>query len=242
MLTMWSHWSQRNTLQDTDKPGTIIRDESGLQEPVQNHTPWKMVQTRWPQPRGNQSDPSQHGRPIPRDVPTSHSQAKYTDSTRVQLLQSHATESVRKYTFNTSGEPVGITCEDVDVLGKTKISQHLHTPMHNMHVPPSSSCPRPPTPTSSSNETMQAEAQGPHTDTPENIITQSSPTHGPFIGPKLVHPHSNRPRPPNHTHTPKQPNPATHSDHELPHTQSPQSSLGNGRTRTDLEWALIGML
>ena len=180
-------------LQDTDKPGTIIRDESGLQEPVQNHTPWKTIQTRRPRPRGNQSDPSQRGRPIPRDVPTSHSQAKCTDSTRVQLLQSHATESVRKYTFNTSGEPVGTTCEDVDVLGKTKISQHPRTPMHSMHVPPSSSCPRPPTPTSSSNGTMQAEAQRPHTDTPENIITQSSPTHGPFIGPKLVHPHSNQP-------------------------------------------------
>ena len=54
-----THYTEPNlVLQDTDKPGAIIRDESGLQESVQNHTPWKTVQTRRPRLRGNQSDPS----------------------------------------------------------------------------------------------------------------------------------------------------------------------------------------
>ena len=92
-------------LQDTDKPGVIIRDESGLQEPMQNHTPWKTVQTRRLRPRGNQTDPSHRGKPLPRDDPTSHSQARCTDSIRVQLLQPHATKSVRKPNVNTSGDP-----------------------------------------------------------------------------------------------------------------------------------------
>ena len=201
-----------------------------------------MVQTRRPHPRGNQPDPSQRDKPLPRDDPTSHSKAKCTDSTRVQLLQPHATESVCKPNFNTSGDQPGITYEDVDAFGKTKFSLRPRTPMHSMHVPPSSSCPRPPIPTPSPNGTMQPEAQLPHVDTPENILTRTSPTYGSLIEPKLVHPHSNRPRPPSHTHPPKQPKPAIHSDYELPHTQSPQSSSGNGKTQTDLEWALTRTL
>ena len=229
-------------LQDMDKPGVIIRDESRLQEPVQNHTPWKTVQTRRLRPRGNQTDPLHRCKPLPCDDPTSHSQARCTDSIRVQLLQPHAIESVRKPNVNTSGDPSGVTCEDVDALGKTTFSLRTRTPMHSMHVHPSSSCPRQPTPTPSPKGTMQPEAQLPHTDTPENILTRTSSTHGSLIGPKLVHPHSNRPRPPSHTHLPKQPKPATHSDLELPHTQSPRSSSGYGRTQTDMEWALTGTL
>ena len=202
---------------------------------MQNHTPWKTVQTRRPHPRGNQPNPPQRGKPLPRDDPTSYSQAKRTDSTKVQLLQPHATGSVRKPDFNTLGDPSGITCEDMDAHGETKYSPRPRTPMHSMHVPPSSSCPHPPTPTLSSNITMQPEAQLPHTNTPENTFTQTSPRHGSLIGPKLVHPHPNRPRPPSHTHSSKQPKLATHSDHELPHTQSPRSSLENGRTRTYID-------
>ena len=227
-------------LQDTDKPRANIRGESGLQEPVHNHTPWKTVQTKRPRPRGNQPDTPKRGKPLPRDDPTSYSQAKRTDSTKVQLLQPHAIGSVRMPDFNTLGDPSGITCEDVDTHGETKHLPRPCTPMHSMHVLPSSSCPRPPTLTTTI--TMQPKAQLPYTNTPKSTLTQTSPPHGSLIGPKLVHPHSNRPRPPSHTHSPKQPKPATHSDHELPHTQSPRTSSGNGSSRIDLEWVLIGML
>ena len=154
-----SHCTEPNlVLKDTDMPRANLRGDSGLQEPVQNHTPWKTIQTRRPHPCGHQPNTPQRGKPLPRDDPTSYSQAKRTDSTKVQLLQPHAIGSVRKPDFNTLGDPSGITCEDVDAHGETKYSPRPHTPMHSMHVPPSSSCPRPPTPTLSSNITMQPKA------------------------------------------------------------------------------------
>ena len=238
-----THCTEPNLpLQDTDKPGAINRDESGPHASGQNHSPWKMVQTRRTRPCGNHTEPSQRSKPIPRDVPTLLPQATSTTSPRVQLLQPHATESVKKYYINTSKVIAGINSEDVDTLGKMKASQRPCIFMQNMQAHPSSSCSQPTENTSSTHGSMQAESHRTTTDTPEHTFTRTSPIHGPLNGPKLIHPHANRPRPPSPTHTPKQPEPTTHSNHELPHSQSPQSSSGNGRTRTDLEWTLTGTI
>ena len=70
-------------LQDTDKPGAINRDESGPHASGQNHSPWKMVQTRRTRPCGNHTEPSQRSKPIPRDVPTLLPQATSTASPSV---------------------------------------------------------------------------------------------------------------------------------------------------------------
>ena len=66
-----SHCTEPNLeLKDTGMPGANLRGNPGLQEPVQNHTPWKTVQTRRPRPRGHQHESPQRGKPLLRDDPT----------------------------------------------------------------------------------------------------------------------------------------------------------------------------
>ena len=236
-----SHCTEPNlVLKDTDMPRANLRGDSGLQEPVQNHTPWKTIQTRRPHPCGHQPNTPQRGKPLPRDDPTTNSQANRTDSPKVQVLQNHATGSVCMYSFNTLGDPAGLTCEEVDMHGEIKHSLRPCTPMHSMHALPSSSCPRPSTPAKAI--TMQPKTHLSHTDIPKSTLTPTSPPHGSLIGPKFIHSHPNQPRPPSHTHPLEQSEPSTHSNHELPYTQPPQTSLGNGSSRIDLEWSLTGTL
>ena len=156
------------------------------------------------------------------------------------MLQNQSTGSVKTFGFNTLEGPAGLTCGEVVMHGEKKNLLRPCTPIPSMHAFPSSSCPRPSTLAKAIS--MQQDAHLSHMATPEITLTPTSPPRGSLIGPKFVHSHSNRPRPPSHAHSPEQSKPSTHSDDELPHTQPPQTRLGNGSSRTDLEWSLTGTL
>ena len=212
-----SHCFEPNKeMKDTGMPRVNLRGDPGLQEPVQNHTPWKIVQTRCPHPRGHQPETPQRGKPLLRDDPTPTSQSNRTISNNFQVLQNHSTESVRTFGINTLEKPTGLTGAKVAMHGEMRNLLRPRTPIPSMHALPSSSCSRPSA--TAKAISMQQETHLLHTAILEITLTPTSPPHGSLIGPNFVHFHSNRPRPPSHTHSPKQSKPSTHSDHELPHT------------------------
>ena len=236
-----SHCTEPNLeLNNTGMPGANLRGNPGLQEPVQNHIPWKTVQTRRPRPRGHQLETLQRGKPLLRDDPTPTSQSNRTASQNFQVLQNQSTRSVKTFDFNTLEGPVGLTCGEVAMHGEKKNLLRPRTPIPSMHALPSSSCPCPSAPAKAIS--MQQDTHLSHMATPKITLTPTSPTYGSLLKLKFVHSHSNRPRPPSHAHSPKQSKPSTHFDHELPHTQPPRTSSGNGSSLTDLEWSLTGTL
>ena len=71
--------------------------------------------------------------------------------------------------------------------------------------------------------------------------TNTSLHHDSLIQPELFNAHSDRPRLLAYTHSLKQLDPPCHSLHELPLTYPPNSSLGDGHPRADMEWPLLRM-